>query len=854
MKKKIKQEKQNSREPLSIRHLFLLLPIVPLIMILSHLAGLETPFGHDSLAHMENTISLAFWLQNDLAEILPFLRSIEFHWPPLTYLITSMIFIISPTRWAFHGINFGFTLAFLILFIWVMKQFVKDNRLILAGVLLLQANPIWILVSISYFLEIGQLAALMIIMSILISRHYESSPPVAISLGVVLGIAVLSKAVIGIHILLPFVIAMTGSFFGKDKRAEKRIRSMIFFLFALLVPLLWYGPMLGKISRELIFDMSTYAQQADHPWWFYFKVMVFDFAAIPFFLLCLFGLFFIKKEDLSCRILIPFSGGVTALIFFSLMGTKWPWFSLASYILLVISLLALLDRVKKPIRKIISILLIAVYSFLAIGIWFPQVTPYLKAVSLGSSNRPDFLDKRSYKKEMAAADNIYDTIKDNELGGIGIVDFSRSFRFSDIEKMICLKSNYFALIRGLNRSMEKVAASLPETRHLVAVERKGGKGLSFDALFISKEIERNRTHELITREALRNHGHLFEEISRMAFDGVYLVIYKNRSPISSWEKRLSANDFTELYNIMDPGRFPQFYKRTLNIFYRGDIDRAMFRYQRMLAIHPDQIEAAKGAALCIRTKGHRAKEGELLFKLLEMFPDHSDASIGWINRLYYLSGYQEVKSTCLKTMEMLLQKLEPGNRTRSFVLDRLIEFHLKEESWERAFNTFLAEFKKLEEKDKSKLLLTFSKLILTSKLPTEYKEIFLGLLEDDPLISEKQKGKGKRWVYDNQFNPDDFTSTEPFREIPDARLFTKHILKTSHSLRNKGQRKIAVKIIDSQIERMKICPVCIDELLLEKGRILLDLGEKEEAFSALLKISSDNDLKRIGKSLIRYNR
>ena len=724
------------------------------------------------------------------------------------------------------------------------------------GVLILCANPYWITIALSYNLEMGHMAALLGIMGVLIFREYENSTSKAVILGLVCGVAMLSKAVIAVHLALPWLVAAVISFLGKEPKPRKKLNAGLFYFIMIIIPALWYGPILHKVAAELAFDMHSLAQKNLHPWWFHLHSMIFQYGAIPFFVIAFVSIFFIRKSAFQSKSILLLAGAVSALLFFSMIGTKWEWFGLGPFALLLVFILTLLDGVSGVAKKIAVPILIFIYSFLALAMWVPALKTSMKIVSAGSAKPPSIIEIKSHKSEAVAADIITRTISGKEFGGTVVADLSLSLRFTTIEKLVCLKNNYFSLIRGLNRSLDKVAARLPRSRFLITMERRNAKGPSVDALFINIDGERKRSETFLLGDAFEKYGSRFKEISRSDLQGMDIVIYESSLPLRRWEKNLTASSFVEYYNMADASRFDQFYRRTLRIFYDGDVQRALFRYSLMLEWNPEQTACAKGMADCIRIIGPPKEEGRVLLSLLEKYPDLPGDSVKWISRLHYLESTNKVSGFFVKAADNLLEKLDPKSSTRQVALIKLLDLLLKTGAGEKAMTTFLSEYDSISTDSKDKLLWEFSGMALKGGINPESKSTLLEMIESSSSLTADQKSLAKLWtaVPGKEESIIEMLPTIPYTDGEKAGQIADFVVKACAGLRNRGKSLEAIKILDAQLHLMKICPVCMDTLRLEKGKALFDLGRKEEGVKTLNQISFDDDLKDIARTLIRFSK
>mgnify|MGYP000851004273 CR=1 FL=1 len=226
------QSWRDRRQALQPWHALWAAPALILLLLAFTFVHVPYPQGHDSLQHFQNAIAVSYVAQHPQLETLPILRSLEFHWPPLVYTVTAALLQAMRSVWAFHLTSLLFAACFMIFFLFAARQVTTDWWMALTALLIVCACPWWMTVALSYNLESAQLAATAFLWWLLLSGRYRRSPWTAPLWGLAAGLALLSKTVIFIQVLLPILVVLIVNFY-RDRHEKRKLLAGVSFLAAL---------------------------------------------------------------------------------------------------------------------------------------------------------------------------------------------------------------------------------------------------------------------------------------------------------------------------------------------------------------------------------------------------------------------------------------------------------------------------------------------------------------------------------------------------------------------------------------------------------------------------------------------
>ena len=851
--------------------LYCAIPAAILFLVARDLATRVIPDGHDSLVHMENALALKYLVTHLPGQALSFFRTLEFHWPPLTYLVTLVHFLFFSEQWPFHATTFMFAAAFMVLYSLTLRKVVSSWFPTLVGLVVVCADPYWITVSIAYNLELGQLVCVTLVFWVLFSRAYEKGPLHGGALGLLCGLAMLSKAMTPVHVVLPVMLVVGPGLVRTRHNRQAFWGSLAFAVTMTVVAVAWYLPILHHLPGTFIASRQLHIQDVQTPW---YKSLIVESAGLPIVILFLLTLPFVRWKEVPAQAYLPLAGAGVSMLVLALVLNDWAWFALTTYALLVIFLVAALDKLRPSIRSAALTLLLCWYGALALLSWFQSTAPVADLLAAGAP-RPIGLPAPVDlpQTERTIADQILKQVAGPHLETPVVLDLTGREWFRHVEKLVCMRQPSFALVRGLQSTPEAAIAVLPRARYLICLEKPGAVKLDFSALAVHPDLLSAPGKLAIIDSALDEQAQWFKEISRIAVKDVELAIYEHRRLPKKWPGKPEPIHYLEYYQLADPTRHDCFLKATQKMLYAGQVDRALDRYHRLLLqmweTDPDlppgwelasmtqwdpslYTQALEGMATAYRASGRPLPEARMLARLLTGHTHPRYLREKWLARLATLEKEGEVDGLFVPTALSVLTLMDHNDLGHAQVTFQVLRHYSRERQMDAASAMLDRQLDLLPINTHSSFLwalCTSTRRVFDPRLAALVYAKALAV----PALPAPRQAQIRLWQAKDLATGDSpdpgILPSGPFQTESQAQAATQAWLSASVSMRHADRADQALTFLKGRSEQVDQCKRCRDELLLETARALIDLGRTDEAIDALDRIRSDRDLRRIAKAL-----
>ncbi len=862
-----------------------------LILLLLALTFAQKPYpvGHDSLQHFQNAIAVSYVAQHPQLETLPILRSLEFHWPPLVYAVTAALLQTMRSVWAFHLTNLLFAACFMVFFLLAARQLTTGWWTALMALMIVCACPCWMTVALSYNLESAQLAATAFLWWLLLSGRYRRPAWAAPLWGLAAGLALLSKTVIFVQVLLPILVVLIINFY-RDRQEKRNLLAGLSFLAAFgVVAGFWYGPIIEKLPHELAINLVDPGASLAHPWYFHLRLLLLDYAALPALLTVLIAAPLAQWKEMPKRALLPLLGAVPALLFFSQLDIKWEWYALGAFALAVLSAAAVLDRLPPKIRNFVLPLLLGWYTLLALIPWFPNGDGFARLMALGSSDTVYLMEKRTYDNEAFFAEQLRRTVGAADLGDVAVVDVTNRDWLGVVEMHLTLHCDtvwrhpYLASYRlwerlypqeerffldaerypmrgGLRRPIAALVDDLPRSRFVVTLEKFDSPISAFDTLAVGGLFKEQPASFAPLQPVLADLSPRLVERLRLPLEDLTLVIRENPSVAALRAPEPPPIDLIAYLQLIDPTRHARYLEQTEQLMYAGRITPAVERFRfyldmewtpkLMYAWEGNYTKAMLDFARCLRLIAPPAQEAAELIARLTEFPKTPNLYSQLLPRLMELTTVESNDDQFLAATAAILAQLPPEDYARRVVVGQRLLFYLARND-EAAGVAFLQRESAAVPPAPQAALLTYLADKLASALTGEIaREVYRQALAQ-PLIDETAKQKirlllaatGEKETLSQNL------PRGPFADDEQALLAARLTTKASVDLRRAGRTADALALIESYAPDFSACAPCADELRLEKIRCLLALQQSDSAREAF-KEMRDDQLRSIALELL----
>ena len=822
-----------------------LVPVCVLVLLAIHLGKTPVPDGQDSLYHLENALGLHFILQHEPAEAIPFLRTMELHYPPLRYFVSALWQFLLPSVWSFHVTTWLAAALFLLFYGLALRRATGRNDLALLGLLVLCANPQWVNVAVANNLEMTLNAAVAFVLWVVVSERYTKSILSAIGWGLLCGVAFLAKTVIVVHFLLPFLVI-----FGLGLARSRVEKGSFWPVFAFLASLFcvvfaWFGPLLWKFPAEIQVDLVV-AQQ----WWFYLRQFFFGYAALPLLLAFFLVAWRVRWRETNFSMFLPVLGAVGAVIFFHLIGTKRPWYLLGAYALLVVFFLHVFSLSKAKATIWLARGLLVIYGLLAVLNWLPGTVKSRQVLALGSSGPTEAFAIRPTEFHRQLGDRLMQLIQGRELEGLVVLDFMNKVDMTTAEKWMGLRHPAMSFVRGKGLPAWLQMERLDRSQFVLAVEKPAVRGPSASALYVAgpdtlSEGERRRLTSQL--DGLRNN---YREVYRQPLEDVTLALYEKANHSAIYERETSPIDYIQYYYLNDPYRHAGYLKRTAALCRRGRAEEALRRYRMFLRYDSLHARAYEMTAVCLQRLPPEQAFDELA-RTLETGSPPATAIRIFFDRAFSLEISGQVQNRFEPLAVRLMEGLAVDDPNLAVVTGKLLDFYLIKGKYDSARAVMEKKLTGLPEKAALSAWWDYAELARERGANDLAADLY-EMCRRHPKSKPTQRNLAAiRLALLGRAVPGQAIRFELISDPEQAQAATELLLMQSSGLREKQKAEDALAVLVQASSWSADYPHCREQIWLEQARCHMMLGDREQAQALLEQIEEDKELREIARNLLQ---
>lgn len=460
------------------------------------------PGGWDSNYHLDNTLFVLDWLTHRPTEFFHLFRQMteSVKWPPLLYVLNAPLLAIHSGPFSFFLLMILVDCSFVIFFYLAALPLVRDKKLALLAVIIMTANPVWLHVAMSYNLEMIAHAGLAAFMAIVLREPQKKGPWAALLLGVICGLLMLTKTVILIFALTAILALFIRQFLRHEFTPATFGNFLLYLIGFFIIVGAWHFPQLRLMIDYLVQDVYQPVTQTSDVKYYYLRVLFGEYAIAPLLIFFSVAAFFghsrLKFSTDFPRIAVPLAAMVIGFLFFALLSTQRSWYLLPCYMMLLLVVLTLLDQALGKFRQVNVLILLTVYSAIALLNWHPATAPVSRALSL-YSHRPSTRETMDWikPKEAQIARQLLTRFSDEELKKIRIVTLGEMPLY---HMFVWLKLRRPQTTHFINRRSYMIGLPDPPVeKHLVnvdtvvTIERMGEPPFRFSSLCINLENRRS---------------------------------------------------------------------------------------------------------------------------------------------------------------------------------------------------------------------------------------------------------------------------------------------------------------------------------------------------------------------------
>jgi hypothetical protein len=814
-----------------------LTPLPPAALLALDLWHAPLPAGHDCAVHVQHALALFFILRHQPGEAFGYLRNLHVHWTPLTYFVTVLLLLLRRGVWAFNATMLVFATAFLTFFYLLLRRLGATAGAICLALLTVLANPHWLAVMRAYNLEPALAAAAAFLAWAFVRQARAADVWESIALGAAGAVAMFAKAPTAAFAILPSIALTTAGCRARENRRAVILRRLVFLLFLWTPFLLWsaarwseYADVFKKDSYRIF---SAFAQ----PWTYYFPQFAFNYAALPLLAALLLAVWRIEWRELPRETWLVFLAGLGAVLFYSAIGAKRPFYPLAAWTLWAAAAATALSRLPGPWRRWLLGGLGGLYALLAVLVWFSAWATPVKILSLGSAAIVPARDPAPLHKEQIAASLTL--AAGQPASGVALIDFTRSLVASDLEMLLSLARPEFALVRGLQPPLANSLADLDHKSLLLTVERVDARGPSYAALAQNWRSPPAEGELETAATALERTAGQWIAIARAPLGEYALAVYRNANA----PPPMTARDIIARAYLDD---LPVFLRETERRC-RAGTHEAEKRFALAAATYPDDPKIYDAMRRCLRAGASPAEETALMERILRASPPEPAIFTPILDRLFELETAGAIRGRFAPSATFVIDRLAGDELARRAIVEKLTGFYLFTADDSAAGDLIDAQLAAAPPARARDALLRFAELAFLHGADGLAARLYERALARADVSADEAADLRVRLAL---LTP---TPAEPppsaIGDAAAAQAAVDALIARNVMYRHQGRPEAGLRILDENAPWLALCGRCRNTLLLEKARTCLDAGRAAQATRLLAAIRGDAELQRMAAEL-----